>query len=398
MVALSIIIVNYNVKYFLEHCLNSVITATKSIDSEILVVDNHSSDGSVEYLKPKFPEVTFIENYENVGFSKANNQALKIANGRYVLLLNPDTLVQSETFIRCIEFMDSHHDAGALGVKMIDGKGKFLPESKRALPTPFVAFCKVFGLSALFPRSKTFGRYHLGYLSNNQEHVVDVLSGAYMFMRKETLSKTGFLDESFFMYGEDIDLSYRISSSGYCNYYFPGTSIVHFKGESTKKRSINYVIVFYKAMKIFASKHFSGKGVSIYNTAINFAIYLRATASIVRRIILKLIPEPSKKASQWSHFRNVFIIGCTPATKRVYELVKQLNPNTTITQFSAKPDDDLINIVNHHTVSTLRHSLIISCTKAMEVTQLMQIMEFISNTTVSHAIIAPDCEEFVMIK
>jgi GT2 family glycosyltransferase len=398
MVELSIIIVNYNVKYFLEHCLNSVLDATQTIDSEILVVDNKSSDGSVEYLRPRFPKVTFIVNDENVGFSKANNQALKMAKGRYVLLLNPDTLVQPDTFNRCIEFMDSHPKAGAVGVKMIDGKGLFLPESKRALPTPFVAFCKVFGLSSLFPYSKTFGRYHLGYLPNNQEHVVEVLSGAYMFIRKEILNKTGFLDESFFMYGEDIDLSYRISTSGLCNYYFPGTSIVHFKGESTKKRSINYVIVFYKAMKIFASKHFLGKGVSIYNTAINLAIYLRATASIIRRVFLKLLPETTKKANLWSHFSSILIVGNTAETNRVYELVKQLNSNAIITQISVKPGEDTTQIVNHHTINTLNPACIISCTKDINITQLMGVMELISNTTLSHAIIAPECAEIVLIK
>jgi GT2 family glycosyltransferase len=398
MVDLSIIIVNYNVKYFLEHCLNSVLVATKTINAEILVVDNHSSDGSVEYIKPKFQQITLIENHENVGFSKANNQALKISKGRYVLLLNPDTLVQPETFIRCIEFMDSHHEAGALGVKMIDGNGQFLPESKRSLPTPFVAFCKVFGLSALFPASKTFGRYHLGYLNNNQAHVVEVLSGAYMFMRKETLNKTGLLDESFFMYGEDIDLSYRISSSGYCNYYFPGTSIVHFKGESTKKRSINYVIVFYKAMKIFATKHFSGKGLSLYNMAINLAIYLRATVSIIRRLFINFFPSKLEKTRQWSHFSSIYLIGTKDETNRVSKLIEHLNPNAKVTQMNVKHDDDINSLINNNISNSIGHSCAISCTKDITTTQLMSIIEVISHTPIAHAIIAPECPEAILIK
>ncbi|MCG8698987.1 MAG: glycosyltransferase family 2 protein, partial [Bacteroidales bacterium] len=202
---LSIIIVNYNVKHFLEQCLHSVNKAIKGIKAEVFVVDNNSVDGSNQMVTEKFPGFKLIANKDNRGFSTANNQAISIAKGRYILLLNPDTIVTEDTFTKCIQFMDATPDAGALGVKMIDGKGNFLPESKRSLPTPGVAFYKIFGLSALFPKSKIFGKYHLGYLDKNQTHKVDVLAGAYMFMRKEALEKTGFLDETFFMYGEDID-------------------------------------------------------------------------------------------------------------------------------------------------------------------------------------------------
>ena len=196
---LSVIIVNYNVKYFLEQCLHSVEKAMEGLSVEVFVVDNNSVDGSVNHIRPKFPWVRIIENKKNLGFSKANNQAIKESSGRYVLLLNPDTVVEEQTFRKCIAFMDAHPEAGALGVKMIDGKGHFLPESKRSLPTPAVAFCKVFGLSALFPKSKRFGKYHLGYLDKNQVHAVDVLAGAFMFLRKETISKVGLLDEDYFM-------------------------------------------------------------------------------------------------------------------------------------------------------------------------------------------------------
>jgi GT2 family glycosyltransferase len=284
---LSIIIVNYNVRFFLEQCLHSVEKAVKPGLAEIFVVDNNSLDGSCSMVEQKFPEVKLIRNSANLGFSKANNQAIRISKGEYVLLLNPDTVVEEDTFEKVIAFMDSHEDAGALGVKMIDGKGHFLPESKRALPTPWVSFYKIFGLSALFPRSRKFGKYHLGYLDKDQTHEIDVLPGAFMMIRKEALDKAGLLDESFFMYGEDIDLSFRISKAGYKVYYYPGTTIIHYKGESTKKGSINYVLVFYQAMIIFARKHFSPKNARLFYISIKAAIYFRAFLSLVKRFFSK---------------------------------------------------------------------------------------------------------------
>ncbi len=286
---LSVIIVNYNVKYFLEQCLHSVYKSAQSLNVEIIVVDNNSVDGSSHMIREKFPGVVLIENKTNVGFSKANNQAIRIARGRYVLLLNPDTVVQENTLEACTHFMDKHPEAGCLGVKMIDGKGNFLPESKRGFPTPLVAFYKIFGLSALFPNSHRFGKYHLGYLDKEKIHQVDVISGAFMFIRRSVLEITGYLDEDFFMYGEDIDLSYRITQAGFKNYYFPETTIIHYKGESTRKGSINYVIVFYNAMAIFAKKHFSKNMALTYNTIIHLAIYIRAAFSIIRRFFLAIL-------------------------------------------------------------------------------------------------------------
>ena len=285
---ISIIIVNYNVKYFLEQCLQSVHKAIKHIDAEVFVVDNNSVDRSVEMVAEKFPWVKLIANKENTGFSVANNQAMRIAKGDYFLLLNPDTIVEEDTFEKCITFMDKTPNAGGLGVKMVDGKGKFLPESKRSLPTPAVAFYKIFGLSKLFPKSKRFGAYHLGHLPENETNEADILAGAYMLMRKEALDKVGLLDETFFMYGEDIDLSYRLILGGYKNYYFPETRIIHYKGESTKKGSLNYVFMFYKAMIIFAQKHFSTKNAWLFSALINTAIYLRAFASISARFVNKI--------------------------------------------------------------------------------------------------------------
>lgn len=291
---LSVIIVNYNVAYFLEQCLLSVEKAVAVMDEhysppscEVYVVDNDSADGSVEMVARKFPWAKLIANKNNLGFSKANNQAMRIAKGEYILLLNPDTVVEADTFLKVSRFMDAHPDAGGLGVKMLDGKGNFLPESKRGLPTPWVAFYKIFGLARLFPRSRKFGRYHLGYLPVDETNEVEILSGAFMLMRKETLDKTGLLDEDFFMYGEDIDLSYRIILAGYKNYYFPETRIIHYKGESTKKSSVNYVFIFYKAMVIFARKHFKQRNARVFSLLIHLAIYLRAALAIMMRFVKK---------------------------------------------------------------------------------------------------------------
>ena len=285
---LSVVIVNYNVKHFLEQCLHSVLKASKNVASEIFVVDNNSVDGSSQLVKEKFPGVHLIRNKENVGFSKANNQAVRQSKGKYILLLNPDTVVEEDTFSKILDFMEQHPDAGGLGVKMIDGKGNFLPESKRGLPTPWVAFCKMFGLSKLFPKSKKFGRYHLSYLDENKVHEVDVLAGAFMLLRKKALDEIGLLDEAFFMYGEDIDLSYRITQGGYKNYYFPHTTIIHYKGESTKKGSLNYVKVFYHAMIIFARKHFSGGKANTLSFFIHIAIWFRAFLSILNRLLERI--------------------------------------------------------------------------------------------------------------
>jgi len=285
---LSVIIVNYNVRYFLEQALLSVQRASDGIELEVFVVDNNSRDDSVAMVREKFPEVQLIENQDNPGFAKANNQAIRIAKGEYILLLNPDTVVEEDTFQKCISFMDTHPDAGGLGVRMIDGSGKFLPESKRGFPSPWVSFCKTFGLSKIFPKSPVFNRYHLGYLPQFETHEVDVLAGAFMMLRKSVLDEIGLLDESFFMYGEDIDLSYRIVLAGYKNYYLPETSIIHYKGESTRKGSLNYVRVFYKAMIIFAKKHFTGKGAWMFVLMLQFAIYFRAFLTLLNNIINKL--------------------------------------------------------------------------------------------------------------
>ncbi|MBC8034499.1 MAG: glycosyltransferase family 2 protein [Chitinophagaceae bacterium] len=276
---LSIIIVNYNVKYFLEQCLLSVQRSMAYLKVEVIVVDNASADGSIEYLAPLFPWVRFINNAKNEGFAKANNKALRAVCGKYVLFLNPDTVLQGDTLMKCVDFMNSHLEAGALGIKMYNGEGKFLPESKRGFPSPLAAFFKLAGLTALFPRSPFFARYYLGHLNEIENHEVDILSGAFLFVANEVLKKTGGFDERFFMYAEDIDLSYRIRQAGYRNYYFADSSIVHYKGESTNQDSLHYTKLFYKAMDQFVRKHYSGSRSFLFILLLQTGIGLRASVS-----------------------------------------------------------------------------------------------------------------------
>lgn len=271
---LSVIIVNYNVKHYLEQCLESVRRASQGLQVEVFVVDNLSTDGSVAYLEERFPEVHFIANQENVGFARANNQAIRLSTGRYVLLLNPDTIVAENTFTDFIDFMDAHPEAGGAGAYMLRTNGTFAPESRRGLPTPFVAFCKMSGLAAIFPNSRIFGKYYMRYLDENKPNEIEVISGAFMWLRREALDKAGLLDEDFFMYGEDIDLSYRIMKSGYKNYFLP-SRMLHYKGESTEKSSYRYVYTFYEAMRLFFRKHYAHYSFLV-SLPINLAIWARS--------------------------------------------------------------------------------------------------------------------------
>lgn len=292
---LSVIIVNYNVKHFLEQCLYSVQKACAGIDAEIIVTDNNSSDGSRGFLEPVFPAVNFIWNSENLGFARANNQALAQAKGEFVLFLNPDTILPEDCISKCLEFFRSNSSAGALGVRMVDGSGKFLKESKRAFPSPLTSLFKLSGLAKLFPRSKTFARYHLGHLSEHEDHEVDVLAGAFMMIPQSVLKQIGNFDERFFMYGEDVDLSFRIQQAAsstigqrYRNFYFSKTTIIHFKGESTKRGSLNYVRLFYKAMNLFVKKHYSGSKAGVFIFLIQTAIIFRAALSAIGNILKKI--------------------------------------------------------------------------------------------------------------
>ncbi|MFZ1751643.1 MAG: glycosyltransferase [Saprospiraceae bacterium] len=283
---LSIVIVNYNVRHFLVQCLQSIRNAnTTTLKIEIWVVDNASVDGSVALLGEDFPEVKVVANQANVGFSAANNQAIQSSNATYILLLNPDTVIEEDTLIRCYDFMEENVHAGAVGVKMIDGTGKFLPESKRKIPTLWNSFCKLSYLSDLFPTSRWLSGYNLGYLPDSKTHEIEVLCGAFMFIRSCVLDEVGLLDEDFFMYGEDIDLSYRILQSGAKIYYYPETSIIHYKGESTKKSSLNYVKTFYGAMHIYVKKHYDQGNAAMFMRVVNLAITIRAMMSMLGRVV-----------------------------------------------------------------------------------------------------------------
>ena len=233
MTDVSVVIVSYNVRAFLEQCLVSVERASHGLDVDVWVVDNRSVDGSVDMVASRFPSVNLIANEENVGFSKANNQAIRACQGRHVLLLNPDTVVREDTLSSCLAWMDSHPEVGGLGVPMHDGTGRFLPESKRGVPTPWAAFCRMAGFHRLAPRSRRFNAYYAGHVATGETAPVDILSGAFMWLRKKALDQVGLLDEQFFMYGEDIDLSWRLVLGGWENAYFAGTNIIHYKGEST---------------------------------------------------------------------------------------------------------------------------------------------------------------------
>lgn len=252
---LSIVIVNYNVKYYLHQCLMSVEKAMRDFTCDVVVVDNCSSDGSVEFLRKMHPCVRFIENSENQGYACANNIAIRESNSDYVLLLNPDTIITEETLASCLAFMDEHPKAGVLGLKMLKENGTFALESRRGVPTPSTAFYKMCGLTSLFPKSRMFGKYYMQYLDKEEVNRIEIVSGAFAFLRRQCLNETGYLDEDFFMYGEDIDLSYRILKRGWENYYLP-TPILHYKGESTQKSSYRYVYRFYNAMLIFFNKHY----------------------------------------------------------------------------------------------------------------------------------------------
>lgn len=294
---LSVIIVNYNVKYYLDQCIRSVLRAfevmkkASSSDSsvneevaEIIVVDNHSADGSVDYLEKRYPQmlypmVRFVRSAHNLGFARANNIAIRQSRGEYVLLLNPDTIVGEDALKASVDFMDAHEDAGAVGVRMLGAQGRRAMESRRGLPTPMVSFFKMLGFCNRWPHHRLFGKYYMGYLPWDEPCQIEVVSGAYCMLRRMALDEVGLLDEDFFMYGEDIDLSYRVLKGGYHNYYLP-VDILHYKGESTQKSSFRYVHVFYEAMLIFFRKHYSGM-TFLLSLPIKTAIYAKALMALV---------------------------------------------------------------------------------------------------------------------
>ena len=287
---LSVVIVSYNVRLLLEECLKSVEKALTGIEGEIFVVDNLSSDESVAYLEPRFPKVHFIANKENVGFARANNQAIRLSQAEYVLLLNPDTVVYENTLRESLAFMDSHPEAGGVGVRMLTREGDSAPESRRAVPTPWIAFLKMIGCSS---------KYYMSHLPWDQPGQIEVISGAYCMLRRKALDQVGLLDEDFFMYGEDIDLSYRLLKGGWQNWYLP-LDIIHYKGESTQKSSFRYVHVFYQAMLIFFRKHY-GHLSFLLSLPIQAAIYFRASMALMKMLgdRLRAFLNPNKNRNYY---------------------------------------------------------------------------------------------------
>lgn len=282
---LSVIIVSFNVKDLLRQCLLSLEIAASKIACEIFVVDNNSKDLSADMVRSEFPGINLIANNVNLGFSAANNQAIRKSAGQFIVLLNPDTIVEKDTLTKCLEFMKNHPDAGALGIRMTDSEGRFLPESKRALPTLRTAFFKSFGLSYLFPRSQYFNRYYLPQIDSYETSFTEVISGAFMFIRRKALDISGLLDEDFFMYGEDIDLSYRLLQTNYKNYYFSGTAIIHFKGRSTPRKTFKDIHHFYRAMRVYVKKRALERNQRPFILLIVCAIRLREGLAILHRLL-----------------------------------------------------------------------------------------------------------------
>lgn len=366
---LSIIIVNYNVKYFLEQCLQSVLLATKNCTAEIFVVDNNSTDGSKQFLEPLFKEVHFIWLPKNIGFAKANNIALAKTSGDYILFLNPDTIVAEDSFEKTIAFLQNNATIGALGVKMIDGSGQFLKESKRAFPSPSISLFKILGLANLFPKSKLFAKYHMGHLSVNENNEVDVLAGAFMLVPKVVLNVVGSFDEAFFMYGEDVDLSYRIQKAGYKNYYFAKTTILHFKGESTKKGSLNYVRLFYKAMNLFVHKHYKSGNAAVFTFLINIGIWFRASLATLTSVF-----KVDKKT--FIKDKDNFIISDEGNYTKVVEILSVHNESVM----------DRVNIFNNDKKNTIndistiqsylkRDTAVVFCQNHLSVSKIIQLVQ-----------------------
>ena len=335
---LSVLIVNYNVKAFLDQCLRSVRAASRNLDVEVIVVDNASTDQSGEWITAQFPEVRWIASPTNLGFGRANNLALREATGDVVLYLNPDTVVPEDNFATALAYLADHPEVGSLGCRMIDGTGEFLPESKRALPTPSVALYRLLGLSSLFPRSPRFARYYLGHLPEDQNAEVDVHCGAWMMVRKPILDQLGGFDEAYFMYGEDIDLSYRIQKAGWQNHYLATSPIIHYKGESTKHATWKYVKTFHEAMDIFARTHFAGRAAA-FSALIRFGIYAKATSTVVQRwaaVVLPLLFDlalgyvlAESATSYWEHSHRYIEGGAYPIAYRWLVL-----PAYTVTWFA----------------------------------------------------------------
>lgn len=383
---LSIIIINYNVKYYLEQCLYSVMKAAAGFRYEILVIDNASTDGSREYLENRFPQVSFTWNKINLGFAKANNMALAKAGGEFILFLNPDTILPEDCFLKCLAFMDHNPGTGALGLRMLDGSGRFLKESKRGFPTPLAALYKLTGLSTLFPKSPVFSHYHMGHLDPEKNHETDVLAGAFMLIRKSVLDQTGGFDEAFFMYGEDIDLSYRIRKAGFKNMYFSETPMIHFKGESTRKGTLNYVRLFYGAMAIFARKHYGSMSAGIFSFFIQAAIWARAFVSALAQLFRFLISgihefiSPRKKTKDLT-----LIVGSLKNYQRICGILLNNAPGLSLPEH-LNPDAETFSQQEapekwYEQINSLNPGEIIFCENGLSFKEIISLLSRIPAST-----------------
>lgn len=373
----TVIIVNYNVKHYISQCIDSVLAAAEGMDVEVIVVDNHSSDGSVSFLRKNYPNIRIMASSHNLGFSRANNIGIKRSEGEFILLLNPDTIIEKDTLKECVAFMREHEGCGALGVCQRHPDGTRAMESRRGLPTPMTSFYKMAGLATRFPKNRRFAKYYMSYLSWDEANEIEVISGAFFFGRKEAIVKAGMLDEDYFMYGEDIDLSYCIMQEGYKNWFLP-INILHYKGESTVKSSFRYVHVFYQAMLIFISKHFSNMSFFL-KLPIQFAIYMKASLALCSTLthkMRKMLGFSSNKKRDTQ--RYVFVVD-----KEHLDTCNSLaSDNALEAEFitlQPQHSEDLIQQINHHKFSDKNVSTFI--VYDLSVFSFTQILEKFANNS-----------------
>ena len=379
---LSVIIVNYNVKYYLDQCIRSVLRAFEEMNTpaEIIVVDNHSADGSVDYLEQRYPQklfpmVRFVRSAHNLGFARANNIAIRQSRGEYVLLLNPDTIVGEDALKASVDFMDVHEDAGAVGVRMLGAQGRRAMESRRGLPTPMVSFFKMLGFCNRWPHHRLFGKYYMGYLPWDEPSQIEVVSGAYCMLRRKALDEVGLLDEDFFMYGEDIDLSYRVLKGGYHNYYLP-VDILHYKGESTQKSSFRYVHVFYEAMLIFFRKHYSGM-TFLLSLPIKTAIYAKALMALVGMLSDRMRKSLGFFAPSAEGAQHYVFVGCLEMQDACRDIARRLGLDAEF------HDSEVLEDKNEATWSEKNDNVLVLDADSMSYADMLKRMSRLSDMNVN---------------
>jgi len=390
---LSVIIVSYNVKYYLEQCLISLKQSLHEIKSEIFVVDNASIDGSVDYISSRFPEVFIIESGANLGFARANNLAIKQSTGDYVLLLNPDVIVAEDTIGNVICFMDGQNNIGGVGLRMMTITGTDAKESRRGIPTPQTALYKMVGLCSKYPQNNRFARYYMGGLPWNRPSKIDIVSGAFFAVPRKALNIVGLLDEDYFMYGEDIDLSYRLLKGGFDNWYLP-ERILHYKGESTMKSSYRYVHVFYNAMLIFFRKHFSSMSI-LLSIPIQTAIYFKAAMALIQmktKYLKQSLGFLNKKPTNTLQY--VFI-GSVKSMGECQEIMKRKGLKA---QYIEKTSANLLNGHNDLSISQQGKTCVIYDTKSFSYKDIFQFFAQNPNQNISIGTYNPETKVIITYK